>query len=157
MYVDKCTCKVSQSAINFGVCVTYGSWGLCSTFSPVPEVKHYLQTLYSGYCYVFILQGILHVGKHRHGANDLTSGYRCNLILWCRSSLQREGTHLCLPHPLPRMVCTALDRNITVFDKSFSIACHCYKLSIIFYASYYAMNIKFYIDIVNLLSNTLQS
>lgn len=35
-------------------------------------------------------QAVLHAGRHRHGAKIITSGYRVNLILWCRSSLFRE-------------------------------------------------------------------
>ncbi|KAJ1416800.1 hypothetical protein B484DRAFT_313134, partial [Ochromonadaceae sp. CCMP2298] len=30
--------------------------------------------------------GVLHLGRHRHGADDITSGERCNLIVWARSS-----------------------------------------------------------------------
>jgi len=33
---------------------------------------------------------ILHSGKHWHEANKIQSGERCNLILWCRSSLIRK-------------------------------------------------------------------
>ncbi|GLJ31657.1 hypothetical protein SUGI_0636050 [Cryptomeria japonica] len=35
-------------------------------------------------------QAVLHAGRHRHGALAIDSGYRINLILWCRSSLFRE-------------------------------------------------------------------
>ncbi|PKU82670.1 uncharacterized PKHD-type hydroxylase At1g22950 [Dendrobium catenatum] len=35
-------------------------------------------------------QAILHRGRHRHGARPTTSGYRINLLLWCRSSVFRE-------------------------------------------------------------------
>jgi hypothetical protein len=31
-------------------------------------------------------RAILHRGKHRHGANPILSGRRCNLIVWCNSS-----------------------------------------------------------------------
>jgi hypothetical protein len=31
-------------------------------------------------------QALLHIGRHRHGANPITSGERYNLIIWCRSS-----------------------------------------------------------------------
>jgi len=34
--------------------------------------------------------GLLHVGKHRHAAQKITSGHRLNLILWCRSSDFRQ-------------------------------------------------------------------
>jgi len=34
--------------------------------------------------------GLLHVGKHRHAAQKITSGHRLNLILWCRSSSFRS-------------------------------------------------------------------
>jgi len=34
--------------------------------------------------------GLLHVGKHRHAAQKITSGHRLNLILWCRSAEFRE-------------------------------------------------------------------
>jgi hypothetical protein len=39
-------------------------------------------------------RGLLHLGKHRHGANDIRSGERYNLILWCRSSSYREQAYL---------------------------------------------------------------
>ncbi|KAG8639151.1 hypothetical protein MANES_14G108800v8 [Manihot esculenta] len=35
-------------------------------------------------------RAVLHRGRHRHGARATTSGHRCNLILWCRSSVFRE-------------------------------------------------------------------
>ena len=34
---------------------------------------------------------VLHLGRHRHGARNITSGHRSNLILWCRSSVFRAG------------------------------------------------------------------
>ncbi|GAX61988.1 permease of the major facilitator superfamily [Candidatus Scalindua japonica] len=34
-------------------------------------------------------RALLHRGLHRHGANDITSGERYNLILWCRSNQYR--------------------------------------------------------------------
>jgi hypothetical protein len=33
---------------------------------------------------------VLHLGRHRHGARNITSGHRSNLILWCRSSVFRS-------------------------------------------------------------------
>eukprot|EP01118_Nematostelium_gracile_P017231 TRINITY_DN72_c0_g1_i1.p1 TRINITY_DN72_c0_g1~~TRINITY_DN72_c0_g1_i1.p1 ORF type:complete len:348 (-),score=86.27 TRINITY_DN72_c0_g1_i1:47-1069(-) len=33
--------------------------------------------------------GLIHIGKHRHGANAIKSGERYNLIVWYRSSAQR--------------------------------------------------------------------
>jgi len=35
-------------------------------------------------------KAILHIGKHRHGANAIKSGERYNLILWCRSTQERN-------------------------------------------------------------------
>jgi len=35
-------------------------------------------------------QAVLHAGRHRHGANEILSGHRMNLILWCRSAVFRE-------------------------------------------------------------------
>ncbi|PIA33455.1 hypothetical protein AQUCO_04100111v1 [Aquilegia coerulea] len=35
--------------------------------------------------------GVLHRGRHRHGARPTTSGHRTNLLLWCRSSIFRES------------------------------------------------------------------
>jgi hypothetical protein len=35
-------------------------------------------------------RALLHRGLHRHGANDITSGERYNLILWCRSNQYRR-------------------------------------------------------------------
>eukprot|EP01095_Lingulamoeba_sp_RSL-Kostka_P013520 TRINITY_DN5631_c1_g1_i1.p1 TRINITY_DN5631_c1_g1~~TRINITY_DN5631_c1_g1_i1.p1 ORF type:complete len:364 (+),score=105.61 TRINITY_DN5631_c1_g1_i1:133-1224(+) len=40
----------------------------------------------------------LHIGKHRHGAQPITSGERYNLIIWCRSSEYRKNTHQCECH-----------------------------------------------------------
>ena len=34
-------------------------------------------------------RALLHRGQHRHGANEITSGERYNLILWCRSNQYR--------------------------------------------------------------------
>jgi hypothetical protein len=36
-------------------------------------------------------RAILHRGKHRHGANPIRAGRRCNLILWCNSSRFERG------------------------------------------------------------------
>jgi hypothetical protein len=36
-------------------------------------------------------RAILHLGRHRHGADDLTSGERMNLIVWAKSSLFRAA------------------------------------------------------------------
>jgi len=33
---------------------------------------------------------IIHIGKHVHGASKITGGERCNLIIWCRSSVFRS-------------------------------------------------------------------
>ncbi|KAJ0038677.1 hypothetical protein Pint_22162 [Pistacia integerrima] len=35
-------------------------------------------------------RAVLHRGRHRHGARATTSGWRVNLLLWCRSSVFRE-------------------------------------------------------------------
>jgi len=35
-------------------------------------------------------KAIFHIGKHRHGANSIKSGERYNLILWCRSTKERN-------------------------------------------------------------------
>jgi hypothetical protein len=41
-------------------------------------------------------KAILHVGKHRHGANAIVAGERYNLIVWFRSStLQAAHRHVC--------------------------------------------------------------
>eukprot|EP01097_Dermamoeba_algensis_P003550 TRINITY_DN2450_c0_g1_i1.p1 TRINITY_DN2450_c0_g1~~TRINITY_DN2450_c0_g1_i1.p1 ORF type:complete len:350 (-),score=75.24 TRINITY_DN2450_c0_g1_i1:121-1170(-) len=34
--------------------------------------------------------GLLHVGRHRHGATPISSGHRTNLIIWCRSQSFRD-------------------------------------------------------------------
>jgi superfamily II DNA or RNA helicase len=53
------------------------------SYSPFPltpeqvEIKHKLG------------RALLHRGQHRHGANEITSGERYNLILWCRSNQYR--------------------------------------------------------------------
>jgi hypothetical protein len=36
-------------------------------------------------------RAILHLGRHRHGADDLTSGERMNLIVWAKSSVFRAA------------------------------------------------------------------
>lgn len=38
-------------------------------------------------------RGLLHIGKHRHGAEPIESGERFNLILWLRASALRRGCH----------------------------------------------------------------
>jgi hypothetical protein len=56
------------------------------------------QSLYSSFSsrqgYVEIThkvgRALLHRGQHRHGANEITSGERYNLILWCRSNKYRQ-------------------------------------------------------------------
>jgi len=37
-------------------------------------------------------KGIVHVGRHRHGAQKIKSGERYNLIVWCRSTKLRQQT-----------------------------------------------------------------
>ena len=34
-------------------------------------------------------RAILHLGHHRHGADDIETGERYNLIMWCKSSSYR--------------------------------------------------------------------
>ena len=34
-------------------------------------------------------RAVLHLGHHRHGADDIASGERYNLIMWCKSSDHR--------------------------------------------------------------------
>lgn len=34
--------------------------------------------------------GLIHMGKHRHGAKDITAGKRSNLIVWFRSEKERK-------------------------------------------------------------------
>jgi hypothetical protein len=36
-------------------------------------------------------RGVLHLGIHRHGALDVESGHRANVIVWCRSCKHRFG------------------------------------------------------------------
>lgn len=38
-------------------------------------------------------RAVLHIGRHRHGALELKSGRRLNLIVWCRSSEFAEAQH----------------------------------------------------------------
>jgi hypothetical protein len=40
--------------------------------------------------------GIIHVGKHRHGANAIKEGERYNLIVWFRDSKLRTKPHECV-------------------------------------------------------------
>ncbi|XP_030647026.1 2-oxoglutarate and iron-dependent oxygenase domain-containing protein 2 [Chanos chanos] len=40
-----------------------------------------------------VTEGLLHRGQHMHGALPITSGLRCNLIIWMRAS--RERNQLC--------------------------------------------------------------
>ena len=37
-------------------------------------------------------RAVMHAGLHRHGADDLESGERLNLIVWCRSSRFRQSS-----------------------------------------------------------------
>ncbi len=54
----------------------------CHDTAPLPgeytEIKHKLG------------RAVLNRGQHRHGAYDITSGERFNLILWCRSKQYRQ-------------------------------------------------------------------
>ena len=38
--------------------------------------------------------GLIHMGKHRHGATELKSGKRSNLIVWFRSEEERAKEHV---------------------------------------------------------------
>jgi len=46
---------------------------------------------------------LVHLGKHRHGADDLTSGERLNLILWNQSSAYRGSAAFRAPDYLPEV------------------------------------------------------
>lgn len=37
-------------------------------------------------------RALLHRGHHRHGANAISGGERCNLILWCRAPTDAESS-----------------------------------------------------------------
>lgn len=43
---------------------------------------------------------LLHLGRHRHQALELSAGHRINLILWCRSSRLRSAASYmaCAPY-----------------------------------------------------------
>ena len=36
-------------------------------------------------------RAVVHRGVQRHGAMDITSGERCNLIVWCQSTIYRRS------------------------------------------------------------------
>jgi hypothetical protein len=41
---------------------------------------------------------VMHVGKHRHGANAITSGERYNLIIWMRDRKSHDSCQHCGSH-----------------------------------------------------------
>ena len=49
-------------------------------------------------------QAVLHLGRHRHGADDIEEGDRINLIVWAKSSTFRAAAAagVCMPDGFPR-------------------------------------------------------
>ena len=71
---------MDDSDVTFNVCLgrtfTGASLAFCGQFGQADHRRH--QTSYShvkGSC-------VVHLGRQRHGANNITSGERVNLIIW---------------------------------------------------------------------------
>ena len=62
----------------------YSVWIICICYTFVLFINIYSQEekIYEVEHEIGI--GVLHLGKHIHGANPVASGTRVNLILWCR-------------------------------------------------------------------------
>ena len=43
----------------------------------------------------------MHLGHHRHGADDISSGERYNLIMWCKNSAHRLTKQFIAKYQLP--------------------------------------------------------
>jgi hypothetical protein len=52
--------------------------------SSFPSTQEYVEIKHK------VGRALLHRGQHRHGANEIASGERYNLILWCRSNQYRQ-------------------------------------------------------------------
>lgn len=58
-----------------------------STISKVPQGTHsYFKDGKEYFIDHQIGKGLLHLGKHIHGAQNITSGERINLIVWCKNT-----------------------------------------------------------------------
>jgi hypothetical protein len=85
---------VDDSEVTLNVCLGDVFTGGHLFFKGVRCDKHVHTAPAAGECFDLehkVGMGVFHVGRHRHGANDLTSGHRINLIMWCRSSHQRQA------------------------------------------------------------------
>jgi hypothetical protein len=74
-----------------GACLNFcGHWGSLSRRKHSLKYHHRL-----GWC-------VIHLGRHRHGAAEITSGTRNNLIIWMKSrDFRRDRANLLLKSELP--------------------------------------------------------
>merc|ERR1712232_1392494 len=80
---------VDDSEVTFNICLglTFEGAGLqfCGMSGTATHRKNHLKYSHvRGRC-------VVHLGKHRHGADDISSGERLNLILWNHSSEYRKS------------------------------------------------------------------
>jgi len=71
-------------------------------------------------------RAVLHPGKQRHGADDITAGERYNLIVWCRSTEYRisKEFHMLSRHEMedpPDLIClsSAEKKRVLAGKKNF--------------------------------------
>lgn len=76
---------VDDSEVTFNVCLGFTFEGAGLQFCGISGTSsHRKERLKYGRC-------VVHLGKHRHGADDIVSGERLNLILWNHSSEFRKS------------------------------------------------------------------
>eukprot|EP01121_Diplochlamys_sp_Union-15-3_P005975 TRINITY_DN1635_c0_g3_i1.p1 TRINITY_DN1635_c0_g3~~TRINITY_DN1635_c0_g3_i1.p1 ORF type:complete len:495 (-),score=52.89 TRINITY_DN1635_c0_g3_i1:62-1546(-) len=101
---------VDDAEVTLNVCLNNNFTGSGLTFCGCVGQPEFFQ-----YRFTFThLMGraVLHPGKQRHGADNILSGSRYNLIVWCRSTEYRLSPefHKLLRHPkenTPDMICLA--------------------------------------------------
>ena len=72
------------SEVTLNVCLGRGEFSasglrFCGEFGRADHRQSKLQLQHS------LGRAVLHLGRHRHGADDIASGERVNLIVWARS------------------------------------------------------------------------
>jgi len=80
---------VDDSDVTFNICLGFEFSGAGLQFCGMHGAADYRKQRFTykhcpGRC-------IVHLGRHRHGADDIASGERLNLILWNRSSAYRQS------------------------------------------------------------------
>ncbi|GMI16413.1 hypothetical protein TrLO_g12303 [Triparma laevis f. longispina] len=78
------------SEVTLNVCLGRGEFSasglrFCGEFGKADHRQSKLQLQHS------LGRAVLHLGRHRHGADDIASGERVNLIVWARSSAFRAA------------------------------------------------------------------